>query len=442
MWISPAKPNETLTTGMQPHCGYACRPGKYCSRKRRARINPSLRCWGKSGRLRLCGTSQNWSSCSTAMPPLNRICNSTVRNCRPVDNALSGDPITPPSLAGNAHLLQYRLNDLRILGMHGEDTVFEMPRRADRVNVLPHEMRRIEFQPQPLAWDAVENGLHRCRHGGEIDTGGIVLPSHPNVELFANGQVFFVEDIGEGLGLISIRRPACPPLKVPTNLQPRRWQFQGTNKIGLRGCALARIGMRVVGSEVLNADNANACVARRGQNLIDGAVAQVRVEVRARRHHDAFVSGLRGKGELLRRVRRDDGELGIGRVQAVYPQALALPASEQPLSPRSPEPLRMCRLPSKNHAGSKTNFRSPIIFRSHSIAHMQTLIAVHEQMRLGGIQLCGGGRLSRDVTGSRNCRQPIAQFQHKFSQCSSRFAGGAPPTVKATFRKISTTLRE
>src|SRR5580658_8908925 len=42
---------------------------------------------------------------------------------------------------------------------------------------------------------------------------------------------------------------------------------------------------------------------------------QVRIEVPTRRHHDAFVTGLCGKGELLRRVRRDDGELGIGCIR-------------------------------------------------------------------------------------------------------------------------------
>ena len=146
-------------------------------------------------------------------------------------------------------------------------------------------------------------------------------------------------------------------------------KFQGANKLGIRSCALACIGIRVVGTEVLNADNANACIARRGQNLIDGAVAQVRVEVRTRRHHHAFVTGLRGKGELLRRVRRDDGELGIGRIcrHTRLPCRLsALPVSEQPLFPPCPAPPRMCRPPSKNLADSKTSRCSP--YRSSYLA--------------------------------------------------------------------------
>ena len=40
---------------------------------------------------------------------------------RPVHEALSGDAVTPPSLTGNPHLLQDRLNDLSIFGMHGEN---------------------------------------------------------------------------------------------------------------------------------------------------------------------------------------------------------------------------------------------------------------------------------------------------------------------------------
>ena len=75
-------------------------------------------------------------------------------------------------------------------------------------------------------------------------------------------------------------------------------KFQGANKLGVRLRTLAAIGICVVGPEVFNTDNANACIARRRKNLIDGAVAQVRVEVRPRRHHHAFVPGLRGKGEL------------------------------------------------------------------------------------------------------------------------------------------------
>ena len=125
----------------------------------------------------------------------------------------------------------------------------------------------------------------------------------------------------------------------------------------------------MVGSEILNADNANACVARRGQNLIDRAVVQVRVKVRTRGYHDAFVTGLRGKGELLRRVRRDDGELGIRRIRwytSLAPRAPVPPGWGQPLTQLRPEPPRMCRLPSKNPAGSKTDFRSP--FRSPYLA--------------------------------------------------------------------------
>ena len=53
-------------------------------------------------------------------------------------------------------------------------------------------------------------------------------------------------------------------------------KFEGANKLGIGGRALARVGVRVVGPEVFNADNANACILRRGHNLIDGAVAQVR----------------------------------------------------------------------------------------------------------------------------------------------------------------------
>src|SRR5215472_10781686 len=121
---------------------------------------------------------------------------------RPVHDALSGDAVTPPSMPGNAHLLQDRLDDLGILGMYGEDTVFEVPCHRDRVNVLPHEMRRVEFQPQPLARYEVEDGLHPRRNAGEICAVWVVFPSHRHVELFANGEVFFVEDICESLGLI------------------------------------------------------------------------------------------------------------------------------------------------------------------------------------------------------------------------------------------------
>ena len=61
-------------------------------------------------------------------------------------NPLSGDPISPPSLARNSYLLEHRLSDLRVLGMHGEDTVLELPRHTNRVNEEPLEMRGIEFQ--------------------------------------------------------------------------------------------------------------------------------------------------------------------------------------------------------------------------------------------------------------------------------------------------------
>ena len=80
---------------------------------------------------------------------------------QPVHNPLSGNAITPPSLPCNAHLLQHWLNHFRLFGMHRQDSVFQLPCRTDRVNVLPHEMRGIEFQPQPLAWNAIKNGLHR-----------------------------------------------------------------------------------------------------------------------------------------------------------------------------------------------------------------------------------------------------------------------------------------
>ena len=202
-----------------------------------------------------------------------------------------------------------------ILGVRREDAVFELPRHADRVNEEPHEMRGIEFEAEPRARDEVEDGLHRCRSAGEIDAGRIILPSHGDVELFADGQVFLVEDIGVGLGLIfhgGVRLAAAEGAdKLAAEAMAK---FQGANKFGVRGGALARIGIGVVGSEVLDADDANAGVARRSQNLIDRAVTEVGVEVRTRRHHHAFVAGLRGKGELLRRVRRDDGELGIGRI--------------------------------------------------------------------------------------------------------------------------------
>ncbi len=103
----------------------------------------------------------------------------------PVEEPLPRNAIAPPALAVDSHLLEHRLDDLRVLGVTGQNAVAEMPRRGDGIDVLPDEVRGIEFEAQAVV-------------------------GH---ELTAEANSFTCRSAGA---------PGMPPLNVPQNLQPRR----------------------------------------------------------------------------------------------------------------------------------------------------------------------------------------------------------------------------
>src|SRR5438105_5358488 len=83
----------------------------------------------------------------------------------PVEDPLPGNAVAPPALAVDSHLLDHRLDDLRVLGVPGQNAVAEMPRRGDGVDVLPDEVRGIEFEAQAVVGHEIEDLLPEGRDG-------------------------------------------------------------------------------------------------------------------------------------------------------------------------------------------------------------------------------------------------------------------------------------
>jgi hypothetical protein len=71
----------------------------------------------------------------------------------PVDQALAGNSVAPPTVAMNSHFLQDRLDDLGIFGVDPADSVAKIPGCLDRVNELPNKVRRIELETVSVVWN-------------------------------------------------------------------------------------------------------------------------------------------------------------------------------------------------------------------------------------------------------------------------------------------------
>src|SRR5271157_958033 len=102
----------------------------------------------------------------------------------------------------NSYRLQNRLDNLCILRMDRKDPLLEIPSRLDIVDVLPHQMRRIEFEAETLAGNEIKYLLPCTGNRCKVGIARIVFPSHGYVQFVADRQVVLIEDLGQRLRLI------------------------------------------------------------------------------------------------------------------------------------------------------------------------------------------------------------------------------------------------
>src|SRR4029077_1920042 len=101
----------------------------------------------------------------------------------PIDQPLSGNAIAPPTLAMNADLLQHRLGDLGVLGVHGVNARLRLPGSGNRIDILTYKVGGVELKAQAGIRNQVEHAIPDSRHNGEILVAGIILPTHREVKL-------------------------------------------------------------------------------------------------------------------------------------------------------------------------------------------------------------------------------------------------------------------
>ena len=89
----------------------------------------------------------------------------------PVNQPLAGNAITPPAFSVDADFRENRLDDFRVLRVHGENPIAEVPGRLDRINVLPNEVGRVGGKVEP---DVIAQGT--TYYGKEKDSVSVVMP--------------------------------------------------------------------------------------------------------------------------------------------------------------------------------------------------------------------------------------------------------------------------
>src|ERR1700683_77431 len=155
--------------------------------------------------------------------------------------------------------------------MDGKNAVPVVPRGSDRINILPHQVGRIELQPQARAGNESENFVPEAGRGGEVVGRRVILPAHAHIELFEYLHVSFIYRGRQRFCLIVRARTGNTAAERADKLASEPvGKLDTANEVLLRVTPLRGIGLAMIEAvHGLDADDAYVGISGGLQNLVN-----------------------------------------------------------------------------------------------------------------------------------------------------------------------------